>query len=292
MCDNKNYYILESATEEAIIEIITYARHELDFKVLLKPHIDVLNGEWRGNVRPLTQKQNSWWESYDHFILKFAKIAEKLGVEMYSISTELNALIGLKNEWKDLAIKTREVYNGKLVISANHDGAEWLGHNWADVDYIGVDAYYDVFIGDKLNLDDKYGSIELIKEKWQGIIERLQKLSQNNNNKPIVFTELGYCHPILSFRCSQTLQPNQRDYHIISSWYYEAFFEAFAPYKDTWFKGVFWWNWTPDNAYGGDNDDCMTPQWKLAEDVLRTYYGATLPKPEKPKTEPVCKCVL
>ena len=41
---------------------------------------------------------------------------------------------------------------------------------------------------------------------------------------------------------------------------------------------AFWWNWNTDpGAFTAD--DCLTPQFKPAEDVLRKYYRASLPKP-------------
>ena len=35
-------------------------------------------------------------------------------------------------------------------------------------------------------------------------------------------------------------------------------------------------------------DDCLTPQWKPAEGVLRRYFRATEPKPAMPSTKATC----
>lgn len=90
------YYIYETATPESIVKIIKYGK-ELGFKVFLKPHIDVLDDEWRGNVNPRDAKK--WFESYGAFILYYAKIAHELNVELFSISTELNAMERYSEAW-------------------------------------------------------------------------------------------------------------------------------------------------------------------------------------------------
>ncbi len=69
---------------------------------------------------------------------------------------------------------------------------------------------------------------------------------------------------------------------------YQALFEAMRGEED-WFLGVFWWNWNTDDSASYDgNDDCLTPQWKPAEDVLRRYFRAVKNKPTPPQVEPLC----
>jgi hypothetical protein len=47
------------------------------------------------------------------------------------------------------------------------------------------------------------------------------------------------------------------------------------------------WN-TDDHRPPGITDDCLTPQWKPAEAVLRKYYRATTPQPEPPGGAALC----
>jgi hypothetical protein len=47
------------------------------------------------------------------------------------------------------------------------------------------------------------------------------------------------------------------------------------------------WN-TDDHRPAGISDDCLTPQWKPAEVVLRKYYRATAPQPDPPAGQPLC----
>ena len=68
--------------------------------------------------------------------------------------------------------------------------------------------------------------------------------------------------------------------------HYAAVFEAFRDDAD-WFLGAFWWNWNTDPGVA-QGDDCLTPQFKDAEDVLRLYYRAQAPKPAPPPESAQC----
>ncbi len=90
-----------------------------------------------------------------------------------------------------------------------------------------------------------------------------------------MYTEIGYC----SGECSRTNVPSTADF-VHHALQFQAVMEAFRG-TESWFLGVFWWNWNSDPGIwdAAAPDDCLTPQWKLAEDVLRWYWNATLPKP-------------
>ena len=66
---------------------------------------------------------------------------------------------------------------------------------------------------------------------------------------------------------------------------YEAVFRAMD--GQDWFLGAFWWNWDADPG-AFELDDCLTPQFKPAEDVLRRYYRANAPKPSPPSFPALC----
>merc|ERR1712224_1110097 len=113
-------------------------------------------------------------------------------------------------------------------------------------------------------------TLEELVASWKPYVELAFDL-HSMYNRPVAYTEIGYC----SGQCSRNHVPSTVDYtaHALK---YEAVFEAFRG-KD-WFLGAFWWNWNTDPG-AFNTDDCLTPQFKLAEDVLRKYYRATQPKP-------------
>ena len=75
----------------------------LGFKVMLKPHVDLLRNEhpvgdyWRGDIggcpagsTPFTSSQwEAWFKSYSKFFLSYARLAEAEGVDMMSVNCEL-----------------------------------------------------------------------------------------------------------------------------------------------------------------------------------------------------------
>ena len=75
-------------------------------------------------------------------MVKYAKMCEKLGVEMISVECELVSMSGQSTYWRKVVKAIKEVYSGKLTASANWGGEETGISWWNDVDYIGVDAYY------------------------------------------------------------------------------------------------------------------------------------------------------
>ena len=112
---------------------------------------------------------------------------------------------------------------------------------------------------------------------WQTYIKLAKQLSDMYNNKPVAYTEIGYC----SGECSRHHMPTIADYND-HALHYQAVLEAFRNTGD-WFLGVFWWNWNTDpGAWKTSSpDDCLTPQWKPAEDILRWYWNTSQPKPNR-----------
>lgn len=164
-------------------------------------------------------------------------------------------------------MRVRQVYKGLLTVSQIKGHEEELTF-WDAVDLIGIDAYYGI-------------DGETVAEKvlgWAGPKALGAKLHAQYN-RPVAYTEIGYC----SGECSRDHTPSVADYarHAVQ---YTAVFEAFRDVP--WFAGSFWWNWDTDPG-AFVLDDCLTPQLKPAEDVLRRYYRATAPKPE-PVGEAVC----
>ena len=136
-----SYYVYRTATIESLTEAINYA-HAIGFKVMLKPHIDLImdgSNAWRGGI---SGKGDEFYASYTKMIVKYSKLAEELGVEMVSVNCELVNLSGQSDYWRAVIKSMRDVYSGLLTDSANWGGEE-MGKQWWDVvDYIGVDAYY------------------------------------------------------------------------------------------------------------------------------------------------------
>ncbi|WP_201026224.1 glycoside hydrolase family 113, partial [Mastigocoleus testarum] len=92
--------------------------------VLLKPHVDLNNGQWRGFLDPTDRK--AFFDNYKELVLDYANLAQKHGAEALVIGTELVKLTGEadKDAWLDIIKEVRQVYDGKLTYAANWDNIE------------------------------------------------------------------------------------------------------------------------------------------------------------------------
>eukprot|EP01064_Diplonema_japonicum_P031204 TRINITY_DN5512_c0_g1_i1.p1 TRINITY_DN5512_c0_g1~~TRINITY_DN5512_c0_g1_i1.p1 ORF type:complete len:397 (+),score=94.87 TRINITY_DN5512_c0_g1_i1:50-1192(+) len=289
----------KTVTNENLIATIDEI-HSLGMKVMLKPHIDLIDDtpqHWRGNIGENfnAQQWDTWFASYEPYIMQYAEIAQKTGVEMFSVSCELIAASKEEQHWRNLIPKIRNAYNGTLTDSANwsppNGPGELTDKKWWDLmDVIGCDEYY---IKQYYNLiDGKYPTMEQLLAAWAPVEVQMAALHQKWN-KPIVFTEMGYCSGFgadcFANGGKVTHAPTQESLDSQAT-QFEAALTAMTKYD--WFEGVFWWNWATDAAFGGMNNSCMDPKFKPAENVLRKWYKATEPIPAPPMYPPVCSCWL
>ncbi len=240
--DGKNIYLDAKDTPEdkALVHAINKA-HALGIKVMLKPHVDIKTGQWRGDIIPSAE----WFASYKDYILYYAKLAGLYNVELFSIGTELGNTTTpqWQSDWEDIIKEVRKVFPGPLIYSANWNEYEEVGF-WDKLDYIGIDAYFclttkkeptkeELIVGWKNNA--------LLIDNW---------LKQNKINKPVVFTEIGYCSAngtniqpwsvLSNLSESEVDQAEQADA-------LEAMLAVCPSYP--WFKGFYWWNYFPQERW-------------------------------------------
>lgn len=286
--DNGGYYEFVTLTEAEVTAAIRHA-HALGLRVMLKPHVDLLRNNkpagafWRGDiggcpaawnasVQRFTPGQwDAWFASYEAFLLPYARLAQREGVAMLSVNTELYCPNIQEQHWRTLLPRVRSAYAGLLTV-AQIKGHETELKWWDLVDVIGIDAYYPI----------AGATLAEMVYSWQQYVALAKQLSDAYGGKPVAYTEIGYC----SGQCSRNHTPDAAD-DVAHALHYQAVLEAFRG-TDAWFLGVFWWNWNTDPGVwpAGAPDDCLTPQWKPAEDILRWYWNATRPKPNRSAAGP------
>jgi hypothetical protein len=132
-------------------------------------------------------------------------------------------------------------------------------------------------------------TVAKVKEAWKPIVAQYKALHVKYN-RSVRLTEVGYCS---AGGCSPKhhAPPGGEEDQAIHS---EALLQVLQENSE-WFKGVFWWNWVSDSAFGESkgSNSCMDPKWKKAEKVLRKYYNATHPQPPRDyKKKAKCICTL
>jgi hypothetical protein len=255
----------KTPSDQSLIHAIKRA-HKLGLKVMLKPHVDLIDKYdgtyWRADIGFACEKDwKKWFEEYQKYILHYARMSKRLGVEIFCIGTELSFTTQKDPEWRKIISEVRKVYPGKLVYAANWDNYKNINF-WTDLDYVGIDAYFPLsYESDPSAEDLKKGW-----EKWKCDIE----IWQSQINKPVIFTEIGYpstrhapytpwkggtegnADPEMQARC------------------YEAFFETV--WGQPWLAGVYWWKWDTNIHAGGTYNRQFTPQNKPAQRIIEVNY--------------------
>ncbi|MEY8020785.1 glycoside hydrolase [Muriicola sp. SD30] len=239
--------------------------HRNKIKVMLKPQIWIWRGVFTGELK--MQSEADWQkleQSYEAFILTYASLAEESKAEIFCIGTELEQFVSQRPEfWKNLILKIKDRYNGKLTYAANWDE---FGRTpfWADLDYIGIDAYFPLS-------ESKTPTVEELKEGWKPWKDKITTVS-SSANRPVLFTEFGYRSMDFTAKKPWLVDRNEETVNLAAQVNAKkAIFESF--WDEEWFAGGFVWKWFINHEKsGGPQDNRFTPQNKPAEEVIKTFY--------------------
>lgn len=256
-------------TDRDIDAFVTKA-HSKGVKVCLKPMLNSEDNMWRAhigfpdlNMSDMDIYWEKWFDSYKHYILHYAELAQELNCEMFCIGCEMLGTEHRKYEWLHIIEEVRKIYSGKVIYNTNHDHEDSV--EWFDVlDYIGTSAYYPVGINGVTH-------DEMVKE-WEKIKWRLDAIAENRRKK-YIFMEIG-C------RSAQGSSSTPWDFTLNLPWnedeqalFYETCMEVFMPDKN--FAGVFWWDWptiTYNTLEEAKKDLGFNIHLKKAEEVVKNRY--------------------
>jgi hypothetical protein len=250
-----------TATMESLRHAIRTS-HDLGLKVMLKPHVDSFSGDWRGTFQP--EDPAAWFKSYTEMMKDYTRLAQDESVEIFSVGCEFVGLTSSKytTDWKTVIREVRDIYSGPLVYAANWGPEAKQVEFWDDLDFIGIDAYYELTHITDPTLDDLLAA-------WAPFIAQIESIHQTWQ-KPVLLTEIGY-------RSIDGANMRPWDWETSGeidlaeqALCYKAVIQTFDD-KD-WFRGIYWWNWGPDLSMGGPADKGYTPQGKPAEEVLKRWY--------------------
>lgn len=236
--------------------------HSLGMKVMLKPHVDLVDEEARTNIIP----SDEWFAGYKSFILHYAELAAKYNVEMLCIGTELSNTTTerWKAKWLDIITGIRKVYKGPLTYAANWDEYDTVSF-WNEIDYIGMDAYFP--LTNKINPPKE----ELI-AGWTKHADILESwLKSKGLKKGVIFTEIGYDTVLGSNKQPWRILPtlaSQIESQDEQANCLESLFMVMS--NRPWFKGFYWWNYFPRPDIGVLG---YTLRGKKGEKILSEWFN-------------------
>lgn len=248
---------------EGVIRSIQLSK-ETGLKVMLKPQLWI-SDQFVGHI-DFSETPEKWEDlekNYSQFILNFAKIADSLNIDLFSIGCEFKTwVVKRPRYWNNLIDRIKKIYNGKITYSANWDNFLNVPF-WAKLDYIGVDSYFPMS-------DSETPSVKELSEKWDGLKNLFHK-THKKYGLPILFTEYGFRSVDRNVketwdadRPGAVNEDAQRNA-------YKAFFNSI--YNQPWFAGGFLWKWeVAHSKAGGPNNNRFTPQNKKAEKLIGNEF--------------------
>ncbi len=255
------------------IVAITREAHARGMHVMLKPHIWLMRagGKWLADIDPGSDDAwRDWFASYRTFILHYAALAERAGIECFVVGAELRtATTTHPREWRAIIADVRHVYHGRLTYAANWADEVNEITFWDALDCIGVQAYYPLSAHASPNVQD-------LVTGWQPHLQTLRALHERTK-KPVLFTEVGW-----KSTSDATIRPWEWTEHLNSltarvssetqANAYDAFFRTV--WREKWFGGACVWKWYAGRTRAeGSHAADFTPQNKRAETVIARAFG-------------------
>ncbi|MFH1798728.1 MAG: discoidin domain-containing protein [Candidatus Omnitrophota bacterium] len=231
--------------------------HKLGLRVMIKPHVDPRTDEARINI----MASEKWFDSYEEFILKYARFAEENKVEIFSVGTELEATTfsAWTLRWNQVISKVRAVYSGVLTYSAN-----WTEYQevpfWENIDIIGIDAYFPL-------TSTNNPTREELAAAWKGKADEIEIWLEEKalTDKGVIFTEVGY--PSADGANSQPwaaisdVEDQQEQADCLN-----AVLEVLT--ERAWFEGYYIWQYFPQERWSPLG---FTVKGKKAEEVIKKW---------------------
>lgn len=287
-----------SSNDASVRHAIEVAK-SLGMKVVLKPMIDLENGDPRSGIMPSA----GFFASYDVFIDRYAALAEQEGVDLFVVGSGLDGTQSDSADWQSVILGVRGTYSGLLTYAcsyANYSTINW----WNTLDFVGINAYFPLVtaqdpspiqgtVKPPTGLDGAFATQLAPLTTWL----KKSGLKSPTTGKPlqILFTEVGYpsvggandAPGSYDAASGMPVTPSGPYDPQVQEYCYQAVFDnslVEAPTvagqqatwvgPQSWFAGVLWWDWTVANpAAGGSGDMNYTPQNKPAQNVLQSNYA-------------------
>lgn len=262
-------YVVEGETD-ARIRAETKSAKELGFKIMLKPHIWVAKGKWRGVIDPKNGKGETdwkaWWKSHSEWILHYAKLAEALKIEALVVGLELHTAVqNNPDALIKLVSEVRKIYSGHLTYSANWNEPVPV-KVWNALDSIGVQLYPPLQKGDEENGP----------KTWQKNFQKTIKYWEDMaslSGKPIILTEIGFRSAMQAASHPNAWPDRNPEEGIdpkLQAQLYHFLLNEIATRPSI--RGVFFWKYFTNSQTIEEGPTGFSPLKKPAEEVMSSFF--------------------
>ena len=261
---------MRAGETDARVEKTVARARERGMRVLLKPHVWIRGGAYRGKIDPGDDGAWArWFDSYERFLMHYAELGERTGAEVLSIGVELGSATRRDpDRFRAMIAKVRKRYRGRLVYSANWDEARDVTF-WDALDYVGVQFFAP--------LADHPGAAEsALLARAREHMAALEELALRVK-RPVLFTEVGYKSvegtAVSPHLWPERLKGDEQVSNAAQLEAYRAFLRSLQGRE--WVAGLYVWKWFSDVETREEGPDGFSPRGKPALDVLRCAFGGT-----------------
>lgn len=262
-------------TIERLAAAVAQARQR-GMEVMLKPHLWIRGGAWRGEIDPGSEEGwATWWESYEAFMLYYARAAQAHGIESLVVGVELvSAVRHGPDRFLSMIEAVREVYDGKLLYSANWD-EEVPDRVWRALDVIGTQLYPPL-----TQVNEEEADVAALREALRPHLRRWHALGERVD-RPVMLTEVGYKSApgalARPFEWPEHLPGHSRKKdEVLQERAYQALMMEVRQFSRI--EGMFIWKYFTDPVTDEEGSWGFSPRGKRAEQVLREAFAS----PEAP----------
>lgn len=258
----------KTPTDNSVTYLVKLAHHD-GMRVFLDPFVNSQEGSgWQARFDP--RSPSAWFRSFDHYLVHYAKLAQKDHVDMLAIGDEFDSLDDVPSyepDWAHAIEVARHYYRGPITYGADFTHYQKVTF-WKQLDDVGVDAYFP--------LSQSAGpTTGQLTSSWNRLANGIQawRRSAGLTQKPFVITELGYPSEDGATVAPGSWYPNQPVNLTIQEKCYLATFQSI--WQRPWLKGIMWFWWAnPSNPHwqGGTHDNGYTLRDKPVEKTLKHYF--------------------
>ena len=247
----------DTVSDDKLERVVALA-HNYGLKVFLTPHLYVPDDS-RSTIRP--DDRGAWFASYTAFISYYAAMAQRLGVEQFSVGSELASISDDRPGWLQVIQAVRALYHGTVLYAAEPGEAARVPF-WDALDLIGIDAYFPLSAAPTTD-------VSALQQAWEPIRAEMAEGSARYGRK-VLFTEAGYTSQEGTTTAPNDWMlgtpPNESEQAAA----YQALLATFS--DQPWWEGVYWWVWNALPDDGSDHATNYSPRGKAAEQVIREWW--------------------
>ena len=262
----------ETPTDASVTRFIRYV-NGLGMRVFLDVFVNANRGNaWQAVFHP--SNPQAWFQSYDRYLVHYAKLAAADRVSLFAIGDEFDSLDDVPAYtpyWTRAIADVRRYYHGPVTYGANYTHYQRITF-WKQLNMVGLDAYFPLSSAARPTTPQLVSALNRLARQIYTWRQRA-----GLTEKPFVITELGYFSGNGTAKKPGDWRAAAPVNLQLQKQCYQATFQTI--YRRRWLRGIFWFWWAnPSNPHwqGGPADNGYTPRNKPAEKVLRAYF--TVPR--------------